>query len=613
MKKFLVLSILTLIGLTCASLLPQTTSGQKGKFRRSVQGVKDRYIVVMNDRFVDSSAAEPAIASEAAYLSVQFGGEVKEVYSSALKGFVIEMPERAAIALSKDERVEFVEQDALIYEAGTQTAGSWGIDRLDQRTLPLNGQFSWGPDGSGVHAYVIDSGIRASHVDFGGRATADHDTIGDGMNGADCTGHGTHVAGTIGGANYGVAKNVRIHGVRVIPCSGIGMVSKLIDGINWVTANRTLPAVANISITINGPSSVTDTAIQNSVNAGITYVVAAGNMNLDACAYSPARAPSAISVGAVNSDDSKAGFSNWGSCVDVWAPGVGITSASHSNDTDGRGMSGTSMASPHIAGVAALYLSANPSASPATVANSIYSSSTTGTIPGLDPASPNRIAYSWLSGAPTPTPTPSAARVTIRKRTSRNLETTGTSFPYDAANLSTSSFSLRPDNEFVDSNVTSFGSGNRITVTESQVIGWTLTSITCTETSGGGMPNVVNTTIDLANRKADIVAEQGEQIDCTFVSEPLAPTAANATVSGRVVDSEGRGIRGITLSIYDAMAGTGRSVATNTFGYYTFSDLPTGRLYIVSANSTRRITIRNNVRSFTLNESLSAIDFQANR
>ncbi|MGD9630026.1 MAG: S8 family serine peptidase [Pyrinomonadaceae bacterium] len=615
MKKLLVFFTLFLIGVTGSFLLPQTTSGQKGKFRRSENGVKDRYIVVLNDEYVDKFASDPAIESEAYHLTGVYGGEVKATYASALKGFVVELPERAAIALSQNDRVAFVEQDAEIQAESVETAASWGLDRMDQRSLPLNSQYSWNTSASNVNAYIIDSGIRPTHADFGGRATADYDALSDGQNGIDCYGHGTHVAGTIGGATYGVAKNVRLHGVRVLPCSGSGLVSHLIMGINWVTANHIKPAVANISITISTGSSATDTAIQNSVNAGVTYVVAAGNSNLNACNYSPGRVPSAITVGALNSDDSKAGYSNFGSCVDVWAPGTGILSTWWSGDLDTRYLSGTSMASPHVTGVAALYLAANPNASPAAVANGITSTSTDNAIGGLDGSSPNKIAYSILDGSPPVPEPPAPARVAIIKRTSAaSGESTPTAaFPYDAANLAAANFVLQPDNQFVDPNVTSFGSGNVITVTEAPVLGWRLTSISCVENSGAGKPNIVNSTVDLTNRRATIIAEEGEQVDCTFTSEPLAPTASNADITGRVAYSDGRGVKGVSLSIYDAGTGYSRFVTTNSFGYFTFRDLPTTHFYIVTANSTRRVVINNNVRAFTLTENVAGVDFQVLR
>lgn len=612
MKKFMILSIVTML-VTFASILPQTASGQTGKFRMSERGIHGRYIVVLNPKYVDSQASEPAIASEAAHLQGIYGGDVKGVYANALKGFVVEMPEQAAIALSKNVRVAYVEQDAEISVASSQSSASWGIDRIDQRGLPLNTLYSWGTTASNVHAYIIDSGIRPTHADFGGRATADYDALSDGQNGIDCSGHGTHVAGTVGSATYGVAKNVRLHGVRVLPCSGNGMVSHLLMGIDWVTANRIRPAVANISITISAPSPVIDTAIQNSVNAGVTYVVAAGNYNQDACNYSPARASAAISVGATISTDSKASYSNWGSCVDIWAPGNGITSLGHSSDTATRVMSGTSMASPHVAGVAALYLASNPNASPATVANNLYSTSTGGVVSGLDGASPNRMVYSWLGGTP-PAQTP--ARVTIKKRTNNHgpESVPTTSFPYSADNLASPSFALYPENEFVDSNVTAFGSGNMITVTENAVLGWQLTSISCVETSGGGLPNTLNTTVDLANRKANIVVEEGEQVECTFTSQPLAPSASYAMVSGQVTTPDGRGVRGARIDLLNASTNEVRYVTTNSFGYYTFTQLRVGDFYVISVPVTKKSGNRTPLaQSFTLESDIAALNFIVSR
>lgn len=609
MKKFLILSIVSVLGFTFASILPQTASAQTGKFRRAGEhGIKGRYIVVLNEKYVDQDAAEPTVRSEAAHLQSLYGGNLKNVYSNALKGFVVELPERAALALSRNDRVAYVEQDAQTFGSASETAASWGLDRIDQRGLPLNSQYSWGGDASNVHAYIIDSGIRPTHVEFGGRATADFDALSDGQNGIDCMGHGTHVAGTIGSSVHGVAKNVRLHGVRVLPCSGGGMVSHLIQGIDWVAANRILPAVANISITVSMVSTSVNNSIQNAVNRGITVVVAAGNNNMDACNYSPGSASSAITVGATVSTDWKATYSNFGSCVDVWAPGTSILSTGHSSDTATRYMSGTSMASPHVAGIAALYLAANPGASPATVANGIRNTSTTGAVLGLDAASPNRMVYSWLGET---APAPTAGRVKIRKQTVSNgaENTPNTAFPYEAANLSASSFSLYPQNEFVDSNVTSFGSGNMITVTENQVLGWRLTSISCVETSGSGLPNAVNSTVDLTNRRANIVVEEGEQVECTFTSEAITPSAANASVSGRVTDSAGRGLRGTRVEILNASTNEVRATTTNTFGYYSFSNLPVGDFYVLSVPSSRRGWARTNSYTFTLDDNLTSMNF----
>ena len=611
MKKFWLLSLFLVVGLTTAAFLTPATSGQKGKFKRTKDGVPNRYIVLLNPKYVDESA--PAIESEAAYLGSVYGGKIKKTYSSALRGFAAEMSEETALALSQDDRVSLVEQDGYTHIEATQASATWGLDRIDQRSLPLDTNYSYSTDASNVHAYIIDSGIRTSHVEFGGRATKDFDAVGDGQNGNDCNGHGTHVAGTVGSASYGVAKNVRLHAVRVLPCTNSGLVSDLIEGIDWVRANHVKPAVANISITASGPSTSVDTAIQSAVNAGVTMVVAAGNNNLDACNYSPARASKAITVGATYNADQKAGYSNFGSCVDIWAPGSLITSVSYANDLDARSMSGTSMASPHVAGVAALYLASNPSASPTTVTQNIVDNATAGVVTGLDAVSPNKLLYSFLGSspapAPTPTPTLAPARVTIKKKANSRTESINSAeFPFNATNLAARNFTLQPDNQFEDVNVTAFGSSNMITVTEAQVYGWNLTSISCVETSGGS-PNVVNSSVDLVNKKANIVVEPGEQVECTFTSDAIVPTAANADISGRVLTADGRGVRGVKITLFDAETGQTFNSISNSFGYYNFSDKPVGRLYTLTALASKKAPILHNVRTFSLSEDLSAIDF----
>lgn len=614
MKKFWILSLLIVVGVTTASMLTRSTSGQKVKFQQSENGIPNRYIVVLDDKFVDEKSMAPAIGSEAEYLTYVYGGKVANVYANAFKGFVAEMSEDEARALSNDDRVAYVEQDAEVFPAAVQTGATWGIDRIDQRDLPLNSEYSYGTDASNVHAYIIDSGIRSTHVEFGGRATKDYDALTDGQNGNDCMGHGTHVAGTIGSATWGVAKSIRLHAVRVLPCSGSGTTSHLIMGIDWVTANHLSPAVANISVTASGPSNAIDSAIESMINSGVTTVVAAGNNNMDACNYSPARAANAITVGATYTADQKATYSNFGNCVDMWAPGSLITSVSYANDTDSRIMSGTSMASPHVTGVAALYLAVNPNANPATVAQNIFNTSTPNVVTGLDIASPNRLVYSWLGSAPpapTPTPTPAPARVTIKKRANARTESTpNTNFPYDAVNFSASNFTLQPNNQIDDTNVTAFGSSNMITVTESQVYGWQLSSISCVETSGG-TPNVVNTTVDLANRKAYIIPEAGEQIECTFTSDEIAPSASFGTVTGRILSPDGRGVRGAVLELFNADTRETFVATTNSFGYYKFDGMHVANFYVMTATPPKRYTISDNVQGFSLEGDFATVNFIA--
>lgn len=601
MKKFSLTFLIAVFAAILVSFAPQSASAQKtGKFWRAEKGVPNQYIVVLNESYLDKAAAEPSVRSNSEYLKYVYGGNVKSTFARAIAGFVGTMSERQAIALSRDERVAFVEQDSYTSAESVQSSATWGLDRIDQRSFPLDARYTYATDASNVHAYVIDSGIRTSHTSFGGRASSDFDLINDGNQ--DCLGHGTHVAGTIGSSTWGVAKNVRLHSVRVMGCTASGTVSELISGIDWVASNHISPAVANISITASGNSNALNSSVNALVRAGVTVVTSAGNYGADACNYSPANVANAITVGATGTTDIRATFSNFGSCVDLFAPGISIFSASNGDDTSYRVMNGTSMSSPHVAGVAALYLAQNPTASPATVAQTIVSTATTGVVANLDSASPNKMVYSWFGGTPPPA---QAATVTIRKRANRRTEgVTNASFAFNAINLASSSFTLQPDNTFTDSNVTAFSSTNAVTVTEAQSLGWQLSSISC---------NAGNSVVDLANRKVSIVAEEGQQIECTFTSDELAPTAAQATVSGRVVTADGRGVRGVTITLLDASTNTVQSVVTNTFGYYTFEKLPVTHFYVLTAVSTSRYPIRNNVQTFTLQDDLKAAAFIASR
>jgi len=326
-------------------------------------------------------------------LGLSVGAQVQQVYTAALQGLAVGLSDSQLAALRANPSVDYIEADQVISIDTTQTGATWGIDRIDQRALPLSGTYSYTNTGSGVRAYIIDTGIRTSHNEFGGRASVGYDAIGDGQNGQDCNGHGTHVSGTVGGSTYGVAKSVSLIAVRVLNCSGSGSNSGVIAGVDWVRQNAIKPAVANMSLG-GGASSALDTAVSNTIASGVTFAIAAGNSNRNACNYSPARVSTAITVGATTSTDTRASYSNYGSCLDIFAPGSSITSAWNTSDTATNTISGTSMATPHVAGVAALYLQGNPTASPSTVRNALVANATSGVVGSAGRGSPNLLLFS---------------------------------------------------------------------------------------------------------------------------------------------------------------------------------------------------------------------------
>ena len=326
----------------------------------------------------------------------EHGVSADYVYTHALNGFAGSMGELAREGLMRDARVERVEPDGIASAVTTQTGATWGLDRTDQRGLPLSGTYNFTRTGSGVTAYIIDTGIRFDHTEFGGRATSGYDAV-DGGSADDCNGHGTHVSGTVGGATYGVAKNVALVAVRVLDCSGSGTWSGVIAGLDWVAANRHLPAVANMSLG-GGASASVDDAVRRVIAAGVAVAVAAGNGNQggvaqDACKSSPARVAEAMTISATDKTDRKASWANYGNCVDWFAPGVGITSAWYSSATATATISGTSMATPHTVGVAALYLEGNPTASPAGVRTPLFANTSAGVVSSAKTAN-NNLLYS---------------------------------------------------------------------------------------------------------------------------------------------------------------------------------------------------------------------------
>jgi subtilisin family serine protease len=394
--------------------------GQDRSIRRARRPIPNQYIVVL----ASADDAE-AVGLESQSL---YRGRLRHVYRQGLRGFSIRLDAASAEALARDPRVRFVEEDGIAEISDVQVGPpSWGLDRIDQRALPLDARYAYPPFATPVHVHVVDTGIRASHLEFGPRAFVAGDYIdddGDGdpndvgnddanpgtPDGADCHGHGTHVAATIAGASYGIAKNAIVHAYRALDCAGRGPISGIIAAIDAITADGRRPAVANMSLG-GDPSPALDDAVRRSIGAGITYAIAAGNSNVDASGASPARVAEAITVGATNSSDQRAGFSNFGASLDVFAPGVGILSAWIGSDSATATASGTSMASPHVAGVAALYLEQVGNKTPLEVRNAIVAAASTGLIGNPGTGSPNALLYSGFT-LPPPANTPPTVSLT---------------------------------------------------------------------------------------------------------------------------------------------------------------------------------------------------------
>ncbi|HMP98589.1 MAG TPA: S8 family serine peptidase [Cyclobacteriaceae bacterium] len=376
------------------------------------QEIEGRYIVVFN---TDKTGRATSRVGNDFQLTTEYVREqalsvldangvspesVDQIYSQVLDGFVAKLSNEELLKLRNDERISYIEPDGIVTKySGTQTNATWGLDRVDQRALPLNQTYTYDATGTGVTAYIIDTGIRTAHVDFGGRAQRGFDAFGG--NSEDCNGHGTHVAGTVGGTTYGVAKNVTLVGVRVLDCNGSGSFSGIIAGMDWVVANASGPSVANMSLG-GGSSTAVNDAVQRMYDAGVPVIVAAGNGNIagraqDACNYSPAGAPRAYTVGATTTSDAKTSWSNYGNCVNIFAPGASITSAWHTSNTAINTISGTSMASPHVAGAAALYLQNNPGASSQQVYDFLTANSTKNIVTNSSTAN-NHMLYTLGNG-----------------------------------------------------------------------------------------------------------------------------------------------------------------------------------------------------------------------
>lgn len=362
--------------------------------RQADNPVPGQYIVVFNQDVDNPGELASSIAQS-------HSGVVGYVYASALKGFSVRTSEQMAVAIASNPNVAYVEQDSVVHLVATQSNATWGLDRSDQRDLPLDGSYTYNTTASGVNAYIIDTGIRTTHNDFGGRAVHGYDAVDNDSDASDCNGHGTHVAGTVAGSTWGIAKGAKLIAVRVLDCQGSGTISGVIAGVDWVTANHVKPAVANMSLG-GGASDSLDDAVRNSIAAGVTYSIAAGNGDFlgrqqDACNYSPARVLEAITISATNDTDTKASWANYGDCVDFFAPGVSITSAWIDSDSDTNTISGTSMAAPHVAGAAALYLDANPGADPQTVRDALFNATTKNIVSSSSTAN-NHLLYTLFDG-----------------------------------------------------------------------------------------------------------------------------------------------------------------------------------------------------------------------
>ena len=354
--------------------------------------VSGEYIVVLR-----GDPSDDDVDNDARSRAREHGGVVGNTYRRAIRGYSISLNSVAdAQSIARDPRVAFVEEGQEYTASIVQASATWGIDRVDQRLGPLSTTYSYVTTASDVTAYIIDTGIRTSHTQFGARATLGFNAFRKAAANGDCNGHGTHVAGTVGGSTYGIAKEVRLVAVRVLDCNGSGTTSGVIAGIDYVAGRKAAspgtPMVANMSLG-GGASTALDNAVANAVSRGVVFAVAAGNSNVDACTASPARAPSALTVGATTTSDARASYSNFGVCVDIFAPGSGITSSWSTSNSATATISGTSMASPHVAGVAALYLSLNPGASVAAVSSALVSNGTAGVLSGAGAGSPNILLF----------------------------------------------------------------------------------------------------------------------------------------------------------------------------------------------------------------------------
>jgi subtilisin family serine protease len=498
--------------------------------------VADSYIVV----FKDSSVTRTGVRAAAHDLAARHGGRVGHTYSAALRGFEVHADAKKAARIAANPAVAYVQQSHTMTISGTQTnPPSWGLDRIDQRNLPLNNSYTYPTTAGTVHAYVVDTGIHFTHSDFGGRATSGYDAV-DGGSADDCNGHGTHVSGTVGGSAYGVAKGVQLVGVRVLNCQGSGTTAQVVAGIDWVTANAVKPAVANMSLGGSADTAI-DNAVTNSINSGVTYAIAAGNGNIlgqrqNACNTSPARVPAAVTVGATQNNDAAASFSNYGTCVDILAPGVNITSAWYTNDTATNTISGTSMASPHVAGAAALVLAAHPSWNPQQVRDELVNTSTPNVVTNVGTGTPNRLLFVGGGGQPpvndfSVSVSPTAGSTAPGGSVAATVSTATTGGAAQSVTLSASGLPSGATAAFSPATVTS-GSSSTLTVSTSAGTPAGTYPITITGTGSSGSRTATYT--------LTVTGGSGGGCSGTNGTDVAIPDAAPAATSGITIAGCGR-------------------------------------------------------------------------
>ena len=521
----------------------------------SVADQSKSYLVVYQPNTVGVNALTTSLEQRHAIFAVRYR------YEQAIQGFAATLAPNQVRALRADPRVQFVEVDGVVTTTTTQApTPSWGLDRIDQQNLPFNTSYTFTQNGAGVRFYGIDTGILYSHPDFGGRASAGFDAVTSGGGAVDCNGHGSHTASTAAGSTYGVAKGMTIIGVRVLGCTGSGTTSGVVAGIDWVRANAIKPAVANMSLG-GGESAALNTAVANAVAAGIVFTVSAGNSNADACSASPASAPSALTVGATTTTDARSSFSNFGTCVDLFAPGSSITAAyiTGTGQPTTAVLSGTSMSAPHVAGVAGLYLQQNPSATPAAVATALVNNATNNKVTNPGTGSPNKLLYmGFLNGAPPPVNQPPTAAFTST--------CTGLSCAFNGTGST--------DDVGVTSYSWNFGDGSTgsgATPSHSYAAAGTY-SVTLTVSDAGALTNSVSHPVTATSGGAN---------------QPPVAVAVVTCVPGRVCTLDGRGStddQGVTSYLWRTASGkVGSTLAVFTMTFDASAGTRTWSLTVTDA------------------------------